>query len=333
MSKSALRIDPAAYTRHALHSGDRTWLETNCYVDLWIELPSSLGLEPTAALAFTVAADFEGDQWLFHKQSTADLYELFGIDVQELAIWRPLIEHATEQVARGRVPLIEVDSFYLPDTQGVSYGTAHAKTTIGVERIDAEARELGYFHNAGYFTLRGADFDALFPAAPLPSVPVPVAEQGAVVLPPYVEFAKFDRLKRYSNAELVRLSLAQLRRHLQRVPSRNPFAAFAERVRADIAALSGLDGFHQYAFATLRQFGSCFELAGSYLRWLEQGGERELLPLAEHFEAIGSGARALQMRTARAVALGREFDPLPAVASMGEHWDAALSALQTRYGA
>ncbi|WP_246642854.1 DUF1839 family protein, partial [Rhizobium laguerreae] len=28
-------IDPETYRAHALHSGERTWPETNCYVDLW----------------------------------------------------------------------------------------------------------------------------------------------------------------------------------------------------------------------------------------------------------------------------------------------------------
>ena len=27
-----------AYESHPLHGADRTWTETNCYVDLWIEL-------------------------------------------------------------------------------------------------------------------------------------------------------------------------------------------------------------------------------------------------------------------------------------------------------
>ena len=40
--------------RHPLHQGERVWLETNCYVDLWIELLHDFGFDPRAALGFTV---------------------------------------------------------------------------------------------------------------------------------------------------------------------------------------------------------------------------------------------------------------------------------------
>ena len=46
---------------------ERAWAETNCYVDLWVELLHALGHDPIAALPFTLAIDFEGDQWTFFK--------------------------------------------------------------------------------------------------------------------------------------------------------------------------------------------------------------------------------------------------------------------------
>ncbi|HEY6556023.1 MAG TPA: DUF1839 family protein [Polyangiaceae bacterium] len=321
MSTSALGILPDQYQSHALHSGDRAWLETNCYVDLWIEVVHALGLEPRAALPFTLALDFEGDQWLFYKQPTSDLYDLYGIDVQELAIWRPLLAHCSEQVARGRLVLVEVDAFHLPDTRGVSYGTEHAKTTIGVERIDRDREELGYFHNAGYFTLRGADFAALFGA------------RKRDELAPYTEFAKFDRLERLPERELVTRSLALLRRHLLRAPRENPFTRFAARFPADVAALSAdtPQAFHQYAFTTLRQCGSCCELAGSYLRWLEQHGQAGLTPIAEHFERLASAAKGMQLGAARAVLKKRPFSPEASLAEMASDWARAMEQLQVRY--
>ena len=60
-------LQPASYQRHALHADDRLWPEKNCYVDIWIEVLHALGLEPRAILPFTVAIDFEGDQWTFFK--------------------------------------------------------------------------------------------------------------------------------------------------------------------------------------------------------------------------------------------------------------------------
>ena len=74
-------LDPAAYARHRLHLGDRAWLESNCYIDLWIELLQTAGVEPLAALPCTFAGDLEGDQWTFFKFPIADLYGLYGVEV------------------------------------------------------------------------------------------------------------------------------------------------------------------------------------------------------------------------------------------------------------
>lgn len=321
MKVSALDIGSGAYRNHALHRDDnRAWLETNCYVDLWIELIHALKLDPVAALAFTVASDFEGDQWLFYKQPTGDLYDLYGIDAQELAIWRPLLEHSLEQLSRRRVVMVEVDAFHLPDTRGVSYQTEHAKTTIGIESLDPEARRAGYFHNAGYFELAGPDFDALFrPLSP-----------GE--LAPYTEFAKFDQLSRLSDRELGERSLALFERHLQRIPRDNPFLRFAARFPADVARLSGADpqAFHSYAFTTLRQCGSCFELAAVYLRWLEERKRCGLGAAAEHFDRIASSAKSVQLSLARAVLRKRPISVEPALQSMALAWASAMELLAAR---
>ena len=87
MTQRVLTLDPTSYQRHRLHTQERNWAETNCYVDLWIELLHAWGFEPLAAMPFTLAIDFEGDQWTFFKFPLADLWELDGLDVQELAIW------------------------------------------------------------------------------------------------------------------------------------------------------------------------------------------------------------------------------------------------------
>ena len=152
------RLDPATYRRHAIHGEDRAWPETNCYTDLIVEMAHALGLDPVAMLPYTLAVDFEGDQWTFFKPCFAELYDLYGFDIQELAISRPLAEHVVEQVEAGRAVLVEVDSWFLPDTAGTAYQLAHAKTTIGVNRIDLGANRMGYFHNAGYFEVEGEDF-------------------------------------------------------------------------------------------------------------------------------------------------------------------------------
>src|SRR5690348_2204273 len=96
-----------------------------------------------------------------------------------------------EQLQRGRLLLIEVDSFYLPDTQGTSYGITHGKTTIGVNHLDPVNRRMHYFHNAGYFALQDKDFDGIFRPDPPPG-------STSTALFPYVEFVKFGNAPKVS---------------------------------------------------------------------------------------------------------------------------------------
>ena len=80
-------IDPETYRQHALHSSERAWPETNCYVDLWIEVLATSGVAPEAMLGFTLTQDFEGDQFTFFKVPLEDLDTLYGIRATELAIY------------------------------------------------------------------------------------------------------------------------------------------------------------------------------------------------------------------------------------------------------
>ena len=51
----------------------------------------------------------------------------------------------------------------------------------------------------------------------------------------------------------------------------NPFERFKPRFAGRprlVGRTEPLDTFHKYSFATLRQFGACYELAATYLRWL-----------------------------------------------------------------
>src|SRR4029079_1878071 len=75
-------LDPATYVPHRLHGADRLFAETNCYVDVWIELLHAHGLEPAAMLAFCAAIDWEGDQWTFFKPPHADLEALYGVEIE-----------------------------------------------------------------------------------------------------------------------------------------------------------------------------------------------------------------------------------------------------------
>jgi hypothetical protein len=320
-------LDPAGYARHPLHRNDSAWPESNCYVDLWVELLHTMGVEPLAALPFTLAVDLEGDQWTFFKFPLADLYALYGVDVFELNVWRPLVAHVEEQLALGRPAIVEVDGFYLPDTAGTSYQTAHVKTSIAIQAFDAGARRLGYFHNAGYYELAGADFTGVFYLQER-------ATDGER-LPPYVEVAKLRARQPLVGRALVAASVELLSLHLQRRPRDNPFRRYGTRFTADLEGLSGatLSQFHGYAFATFRQCGPAFEFAAAYLRWLAANGESGLEAIAAECSAIATGAKTLQLKTARFVNGGRTFDPAPAIETMARAWDDAMVGLEARYGA
>ena len=73
MTVGPLSLTAATFVPHPLHATERSWTETNCYVDVWIEVLHALGLDPVAASAFTLSCDFEGDQWTFFKYPPEDL--------------------------------------------------------------------------------------------------------------------------------------------------------------------------------------------------------------------------------------------------------------------
>ncbi|MEP7154365.1 MAG: DUF1839 family protein [Betaproteobacteria bacterium] len=317
-------LDPASYRRHLIHGENRAWAETNCYSDVVIELLHGLGHEPIAALPFTLTQDFELDQWTFFKFPDSDLLDLYGFDIQELAVWRPLAEHVATQIAAGRPVLVELDSFFLPDTAGTAYKLAHVKSTVAVNEIDVAERRLGYFHNQAYHSLEGDDFADLFQLDGL------VHER---MLPPYIEFVKMRPGYPLNQKALLDGSLELLKKHVTRIPANNPFVAFKSHFERDLAWLgdAGIENFHAYSFATLRQYGACFELAETYVRWLGECGIGGLEQTVESLKNISETAKALQFQLARSIARKRPMDLSPLDATAG-WWDSATMDLRSRYG-
>lgn len=310
---SLLELDPATYRPHPVHAGGRTYGETNCYTDVLVELLHARGDEPLAAMGFLVRMDFEGDQWTFFKPPPGDLERLFGVDIHEMQPYRPLPAQVAEQIEQGRTMIVELDSWYLPDTAGTSYRTEHVKTSVAVEAIDPAAERLRYFHNAGLHELGAEDYrQALRVGRPL--------SDG--VLPPYAELVRFDAGRRLEGETLRAAALELLRGHLARRPATNPFLRFDARLREDLPALlnGDLAGYHAYAFATVRMVGSAFELAGSHVDWLlGPAGTTARAPI----ERIVDGSKLLSFKLARR----RAFDPSGAVADLAEAWDEAMAAL------
>ncbi len=313
-------LDAATYQRHALHSESQAWVEKNCYIDVWLEVLHSAKLEPTAALAFTLASDFDGDQWTFYKPPHVDLNVLYGVSVQELNVWKSILEHALFHTAAGRLVFTEADAFWLPDTAGTDYRSQHTKSTIVIETIDVEAKKLGYFHNAGYYQLEGEDFVKLFrlDAAPDPTF-----------MPLFAELVKVDRAVRLPDAELAARSREQLRAWLARRPLANPLQRFGEHLakELDFIRSKGIGYYHAWAFATTRQCGSGYELTAQYLRWLERQEARGYERAAAAFEQISTTAKALILKGARAASSQKPVDFSPVFADMAKDWDSAMATL------
>lgn len=318
-------ISPEGWRAHALHDAARDWQETNCYVDLWIEVLHARGLDPDAMLGFCVTQDFEGDQFTFFKVPLEDLETLYDVRVGELSIYDSVERHVIEQIGRGRMALVEVDAIHLPDTRGVSYGLEHSKTTIGINALDADARRLHYFHNAGFYALKGADFDGVFQRHDPPG-------PESANLFPYVEFARFGA-GALQGAALRDAAVELLQRHLRRAPMFNPVRAFAKRIETQAQMVRARDPsfFHKYAFNTLRQLGANFELLGSHLDWLGLRGVDGLAPAAASAKELSGSAKAYQFQLARAVARGKTEALVGQLDGLVARWDDAMGALRSRF--
>jgi hypothetical protein len=310
---SLLGLDPASYRSHSLHAPERTYVETNCYTDVLIELLHAHGDEPLAALGATVRMDFEGDQWTFFKPFPEHLQLLFGIDVHEMQPYRALPDQVAEQIAEGHTLIVELDSWHLPDTAATSYRSEHVKTSVAIEAIDRWGERLRYFHASGLYDLSGEDYRGAF------RIGRPYSED---VLPPYTELVRFDAGRRLSDPELRALARELLRGHLAHRPATNPFLRFAARLEHDLPRLLEGDAseYHAYAFATVRMAGSAFEVAASHAEWLL--GERAA-PACEELRSIVEGCKVLSFRLARR----RAFESEEIFSSLARAWEQAMARL------
>ncbi|HEY5250073.1 MAG TPA: DUF1839 family protein [Acidimicrobiales bacterium] len=323
-------LDPATYRPHALHGADRNWSETNCWFDMMIELLHVLGLDPMAGLPGVLSTDFEGEHWTLPKYPLEDLRALFGLEVAEMYIWRPVIDHLADHLAQGHLLTVEVDAWYLPDTAGITYGIDHGKTGVLMQMLDRENRRLGYFHNGGYFELEGDDFDAIFY---LPGGRDMPEGRDPRILFPYVELVKLDRIRHDDEATLLDAVLTLVRHHLGLRPATNPMVRFRARLESDIEWLRPLgdSAFHPYAFATCRQAGANQEVAASFVDWLDQRDGGGLQKAADAFREIAATAKGLEFTLARAVR-GRKVDLATPFGIMADAWEVAMETLVARYG-
>src|SRR5262249_23122439 len=132
--------------------------------------------------------------------------------------------------------------------------------------------------------------------------------------------------------ELVMASLQLLRRHLRRLPESNPFEVFKGRFEADLRWLTDepLEMFHLYSFATLRQFGACYELAATYLHWLQERTGKPLAAPSAAFNNLATGAKTMQFHLARAMARKKPLD-LSALDELAHSWRSATAGVRETF--
>jgi hypothetical protein len=316
-------LDPVTYVRSRLHADASTWPEKNCYVDIWIEVLHALRLEPLAAMPFVLAMDFEGDQWTFFKPAHEDLFQLYGVEVQELNVWRPLLEHAREHLSAGKMISTEADAYWLPDVAGTDYRRNHIKTTIVMNSLDLDSRTLDYFHNSSYHRLSGEDFDRLFRIG---------ADPDPTFLPLFAEFIRHDRVQRMETGDLAERTFALMHRYLRRRPGTNPVLRFGEYFHDWLPRLQerGLDYYHLWAFGTIRQLGASSELTAECLAWLDSAKVFSEPAAAEAFRSISSTCKTLILKGARAVASRKPANLWDSFNTLAQNWDQGMNALDSR---
>ena len=313
-TRSLFGLDATTYRAHPVHSPERSYIESNCYTDIIIELLHARGDEPLAALGCLTRTDFEGDQWTFFKPPPEDLEALFGIDIHEMQPYRPLPLQIADQIDAGRTIIVELDSWFLPDTSATSYRTEHVKSSVAVEAIDLQRRWMRYFHGPGLFELADEDYDGIFRL---------IGEADPWILPPYTELVRFDAGPRLEGDDLRRGARESFRRHLRHRPATNPFERFHHQLEIELPALldSGPDAYHAYAFATVRMVGAAFELSASATEWLYGSSAA---PAMDAMTRIVEGCKVLGFRLARQ----RPFDPRPILETLGAAWTEAIASLE-----
>lgn len=297
------------YSPHRLHAADRVWPETNCYFDLWIELLHGLGRDPLPLLGAAVALDWEVDHFTFLKPASTDILAASGIVVHEMALWRETAAQIVAQIDASAVPILEVDAFFLPDTQANAYGHTHTKTTIAIVAIQAERQSLDYLHNASRYCLSGNDYAGVLGLGDHRPMLFPFAELARPVRDPA------------SDEEARALALQWLGRYASTRRCSNPVADFASALPG-LLAEAGSDPYRINAlcFNTTRQFGSAFGLLADHLAWLGED--------MSDADDLARSAKTLQFQLARA-ARRNVVDPAIDVAleTMSARWERCMERL------
>ena len=297
---------PEAFVFSSLNAPSRTWPESNCYLDLWIGLLRMIGQDARPLMGAAAGMRWEGDHFTFIKPNAADLFDLAGVVMHELALWDEVEVQVATQLAIGSASLPEVDSFFLPDTG--DYQRQHSKTTIGIVAIDTTARVLDYVHNGGLFRLGDDDYAGVLSLAP-----------HVRTLFPYAELARLPSAAPSLASQHAAARLVLRRLTAMRGPG-NPVEQFAAALPSLFDRPGLANKVHALCFNTARQLGAGFGLLAEHLAWLGSN--------AEAAEQLSQQAKTFQFQLARGARRGR-YDPALTVAlnGMAESWSETAAAM------
>lgn len=286
-----------AHIPHNLHTNNHIWRAGASMASLWIEILHGWGFEPLAVMPSAITQHFDGDQFTGFEPRIDDLERLYGVTTSHLAIYDTLEAHLLEQTRRGNVVLVELDPYYLPDTVGL-YKKRHGATLVGIDFIDPIRRVASYHRGGHRYEIEGNDYLGLFSGRSFKGGYEDALIRQVVCVKRISPSAPSDFLPE--------LSVALLKRYLQRVPERSPIRAFQATLGPDLDArlIAGKAFRHAFAFSTLRQLGSNFELFGAYLGWLGECGYRLHASMFAACQRIAAEALVCQLRMLRATSRG-----------------------------
>jgi hypothetical protein len=154
-------------------------------------------------------------------------------------------------------------------------------------------------------------------------------------MPLFAELVRVDRLRHRPAAELAVLARALLAKHVSRRPAANPLSRFQRRFEGDLGTIQreGLDYYHTWAFATIRQMGAAFELLSLHLRWLMRAGAADdFSSAADDFGRLSLTAKGFILKVARAVNGKRAFDAASMFDEMSLAWSRGMTTLAEQLG-
>ena len=125
-----------------LHGGERTYPETNCYADILDRAAARPRRRAAGRRWALVRMDFEGDQWTFFKPPPGGPRARCSASTStRCSRTGRCPTRSPSSSPPGRTMIVELDSWYLPDTAATELPQrSHVKTTVAIEAIDREAR-------------------------------------------------------------------------------------------------------------------------------------------------------------------------------------------------